>query len=40
MVRPATVVVRDGQAALAKRHETVQDVVARHAGPELDWKAV
>jgi diaminopimelate decarboxylase len=38
MVRPATVVVRDGRAALAKRHETIDDIVARHAGPELDWK--
>ena len=40
MVRPATVVVRDGQAALAKRHETVHDIVARHAGPELDWQGI
>ncbi len=39
MVRPATVVVRDGRAALAKRHETVMDIVARHAGPALDWQA-
>lgn len=38
MVRPATVVVRDGRAALAKRHETIADIVERHAGPELDWK--
>ncbi len=38
MPRPATVVVRDGRAALAKRHETVMDVVARHAGPALDWR--
>ncbi len=40
MVRPGTVVVRDGRAALAKRHETVMDVVARHAGPALDWAEV
>lgn len=40
MVRPATVVVRDGRAALAKRHETVMDIVARHAGPSLDWQEV
>ena len=40
MVRPATVAVRDGQAALVKRHETVQDVVERHASPDLDWQAV
>ncbi len=38
MVRPATVVVRDGRAALAKRHETIADIVERHAGPDLDWK--
>jgi diaminopimelate decarboxylase len=38
MVRPATVVVRDGRAALAKRHETIADIVERHAGPELEWK--
>lgn len=40
MARPATVVVRDGRAALAKRHETVHDVVERHAGPDLDWETV
>ncbi len=38
MPRPATVVVREGRAALAKRHETVMDVVARHGGPALDWR--
>ncbi len=38
MVRPATVVVRDGRAALAKRHETIADIVERHAGPDLEWK--
>jgi diaminopimelate decarboxylase len=37
MPRPATVLVRAGQAALAKRQETVMDIVARHVGPSLDW---
>jgi hypothetical protein len=40
MTRPATVVVRDGDAAIAKRHETLMDIRARHAGPHLDWTTV
>jgi diaminopimelate decarboxylase len=38
MTRPATAVVRDGRAALAKRHETLMDILARHAGPHLEWR--
>jgi diaminopimelate decarboxylase len=38
MVRPATAVVRDGRVALAKRHETLMDILGRHAGPHLDWR--
>ncbi len=40
MTRPGTAVVRDGRAALAKRHETLMDIVSRHAGPSLDWQDV
>jgi diaminopimelate decarboxylase len=39
MPRPATVVVQAGRAALAKRHETLMDVLSRHVGPALDWSA-
>jgi len=39
MVRPATAVVRDGRVALAKRHETLMDILGRHAGPHLEWRA-
>jgi diaminopimelate decarboxylase len=38
MPRPAVVVVDDGRAALAKRHETLMDLVARYEGPLLDWQ--
>jgi diaminopimelate decarboxylase len=37
MPRPATVVVEAGQVALAKRRETLMDVLSRHAGPALEW---
>ena len=38
MPRPAVVLVEAGRAALAKRRETLMDIVGRYAGPALDWK--
>lgn len=38
--RPAVIAVDGSRSAVARRHETVDDVIRRCAGPDLEWRTL